>query len=425
MNSETITLPASAPSRAADRLQQAMLWLLAFFLFALPLVEAPKNLAAAAYLLVWGLYVGRTRDFGGPWNRYDTVFAATLASATVSGLAGYYGDVPGVYRVFLLAWAVSRTPLPESSRRLLPLSACLGVVLAIVIAAVPFLDGRKTFLELLSVGHVNQSALYIAIMTACAFGWWLQSALAGSDARMRWSLAISAVVCCAALLAGASRAAEGAGALAALVIVGGVLSSGRSPRLRRMLAGTALTVVVLAGLAAVLGARDPGLSDNKLTAQGLLSLNSTETRIKHWRIAYEGWREHPWLGWGPESFQQLTVDDVCHWRAERGETCDRSLYLPQVHAHSLYMGTLAERGLVGMATLVLLLAVWTWSLVRSLPTASWSWLWPASASGLLIVAVAGTFNTTMRVEHGSLAVLFFGLWIAVHGRAAAAASARR
>jgi O-antigen ligase len=356
MNSETIAVPAPAPSRVEVRLQQALLWLLAFFLFALPLVEAPKNLAAAAYILVWGLYVGRTRDFGGPWNRYDTVFAAILASATVSVVAGYYGDVPGVYRVFLLAWAVSRTPWPESSRNLLPLSACLGGVLAIVIAAVPFLAGRKTFLELLSVGPLNQSALYIAIMTAAAFGWWLQSALdGGGDARMRWSLASSAIVCCAALLAGASRAAELGGAVACAVIVAGGLARGGNPRLRRILTHAGLAGFDLAALVAALVAADPGLSDDKLTAKGLLSLNSTETRIKHWRIAYEGWREHPWLGWGPESFQQLTVDDVCHWRAERGESCDRSLYMPQVHAHSLYMGTLAERGLVGMATLALLL----------------------------------------------------------------------
>jgi O-antigen ligase len=176
------------------------------------------------------------------------------------------------------------------------------------------------------------------------------------------------------------------------------------------------------GAPAALGAWAPDLSDRKLTAQGLLTTASTETRIKHWHLAIEGWRQRPWLGWGPDSFQQLTVEEVCQWRKARGEGCERGLYLQQKHAHSLYAATLAERGIVGAVALLLLLALWGWSLVRSAGSAAQSWLWPASAAGFLIVLVAGTFNTTLRVEHGSLAVVFFGLWIAAHGRGSRPAS---
>lgn len=407
---------APPADKVVQRLDSAMLWVLAFFLFALPLVEAPKNIAAVAYLVLWCARAMRTRDLGGRWNRYDTAFAVMLASALASGLAGWVHDVTGVFRVYLLAWAVSRAPLPGRAQRPLMLSACIGLLLAIVIAAVPFLDGRKSFLELPSVGQVNQSALYIAIMTATAFGWWLQQVQAGTRGAMRTGLAVFAVVCCAALLAGGSRAAAGAVGVAAVLIGLPMLRTGNSEQRRRIVVRTLATVAVLGVLVAGLGALAPNLSDKKLTPDGLFKLASTETRIKHWRLAYEGWRERPWLGWGPESFQQLKVANVCRWRQEHGEDCNPDLYMPQVHAHSLYFATLAERGLVGVLALAFLLVTWGAALVRSARTAAQSWLWPASAAGLLIAAIAGTFNTTMRVEHGSLAALWFGLWIAVAAR---------
>lgn len=420
MKYEGIAAVAPPPSRVDGGLQHLMLGLLAFFLFSLPLVEAPKNFAAGLYLLAWVVRAVRSRDFGGRWNRFDTAFALVLVSALASGMAGYGGDLHGVFRVFLIGWAVSRAPLPVRAGLVLPLAACAGVVVAIVIAAVPFLDGTRHFLELPSVGHVNQSALYIAILAAAAFGWWLQGSHQGG--RRRAALALAATVCGAALLAGGSRAAVGAAGVAAVLIAAGILAAGRDPRLLRLLARAGATVLVLAALVAALGTFAPDLSDRKLTLDGLVKSASTETRIRHWRVAVEGWRQHPWLGWGPDSFQQLKVDDICRWRAERGEACDREAYLQQKHAHSLYAATLVERGALGVLALAVLLGVWAASLLRSARTAARSWLWPASAAGLIIVAVAGTFNTTLRVEHGSLALLWFALWIAGHGRLRAAAA---
>ena len=41
---------AQPQDRLAAKLETAMLYVLAFFLFTLPLVEAPKNIAAVAYI---------------------------------------------------------------------------------------------------------------------------------------------------------------------------------------------------------------------------------------------------------------------------------------------------------------------------------------------------------------------------------------
>jgi hypothetical protein len=416
MKYEGFAAVAPPADRIALRLEGTLLWLLAFFLFGLPLVEAPKNIAAGAYLLVWAAHAIRTRSVGGPWNRYDTVFAAVLASAIASSLAGYAGDIAGVVRVFLVGWAIPRSPLQSRASRVLPLAACAGVVLAILIGAVPFLTGAHSFLELPSVGHANQSALYIAIMTAAIFGWWLQGAHGGRSGAMQVWLGFGATLCCAALLAGGSRAAAAAAALAAAAVATGVLLAGERARAMRLLGRAAAIVAALAVLVAALGVLAPHLSDKKLTVDGLLKMESTGTRIRHWNLAVEGWRQHPWLGSGPDSFGQLKIDDVCRWRAQRGEECNRDRYLQQVHAHSVYAATLSERGLVGVLALGMLLSVWAASVWRSRSGAASSWLWPASAASLFIVLVGGTFNTTLRVEHGSIALVWFGLWIAAHGR---------
>ena len=410
------TIAVAPRQQATARLETAMLWVLAFFLFTLPLVEAPKNIAAVLYVVLWLAHGVRTRNFGGSWNRYDTVFTIFLASALASGLSGFPKDVPSVFRMVLVAWAISRSPASTREPRLLAVSTAVGAVLAIAIAAVPFLRGAKQFLELPSVGHANQSALYIAIMTAAAFGWWLQGERNELGRRVRTGMAVTAVICCAGLLAGASRAAAGAGAVASVVIAAAIVCASKGTAWRRMLAWTAGTVAVICVLVAALGTVAPNLSDRKLTAAGLMRIDSTETRIKHWRLAVEGWRQRPWLGWGPERFQMIKIDDVCRWRQAHGEDCPRERYLEQIHGHSLYFSALAERGIVGVVALALLLAAWAWSLVASWRTAASSWIWPASASGFLIAVVAGTFNTTLRVEHGALAVAFFGFWIAAYAR---------
>ena len=416
MKYEGFVAVAPPADRVALRLKSGLLWILVFFLFTLPLVEAPKNLAAVLYVLVWAAYALRTRDIGGRWNRYDTAFAAMLGSAAVSSAAGYVGDIAGVFRVVFLSWLISRSPLDERDFRVLAAAACVGLLLAIPPGAVPFLLGRQQFLELPSVGHVNQSALYMAILAAAASGWWFQKARTSEPNRARTGFAVCATVFWAALLVSASRAAILGAAVGVLGTLVAVVWTVRHPDVRKLLTRGAAAVGILVVLVAALTAWAPNLSDRKLTPEKIVETSSMGMRMQHWRIAYEGWREHPWLGWGPDAFQQLKVEDVCAWRAQRGENCQPELYMATKHAHSLYLATLAERGLLGVLALAIFAAIWAWSLVRSAGSVGRSALWPASAAGLAVVLVGGFFNTTLRVEHGSLAVGFFALWIAAHGR---------
>lgn len=413
----TSVLPAgSEASPLEGRLRTAMVVALGLFLFTLPLVEAPKNLAIGAYVLLWCAQAALRRDLGGRWDRFDTAFAAMLASAVISGAAGYAGDVSGVIRVFVVAWLVKRAPLEKNDAPVLAAAAGLGLLVAIPLGAVPFLRRERMFLELPSVGHVNQSALYVAIMSAAAFGWWWQRAQAAKEGWRRWLLASFTVLFAATLLVGASRAAILAAAVGMVVMMLCIRRRAPAPGTPAASHGivwrVAVTSAVLAGVVAALTAMAPDLSDRKLTPQRVLTTFSTANRVAHWRIAVEGWRERPWVGWGPESFQRIPVADVCLWRERRGEPCDPKLYTSTKHAHSLYFATLVERGLLGVAALAFLLLAWAHALWRTARDAAGWPLWVASAASFVVVVLGGLLNTTLRVEHGSLAMLWLGLWLA-------------
>lgn len=403
---------AGASQSGARRLALAQFGLLAVFVIALPLAEGPKNIAAALFALAWLLQVAWLRDPGGRWDRFDTAFAALLGAALLAAWqGGYRGGLSDVVRIVLLAWLVKRSGLAAAAGVQLLLAAGAALWLALLIGLADYARRASLFLELPSVGHVNQSALYIALLAAAAFAWALQRA---PDSRLaRVAVTLSAAGFAAGLFVSGSRAAL----LAYGVFVAGFsllwLARALRDRLarRRLLAVLAAGALLLAGLLAV--ARflpaDPvmGTIGAKLTDS-----RSMPIRMAHWRLAEEGWRARPWFGFGPDAFHTLRPEQACQWRAAQGKDCDPAAYLPASHVHSLYLAAAVERGAVGVAALLLLLGVWGWTLVRSLRTEAARPLWAASAAGLVVVAVGGLFNTTLRVEHGSLALLMLALWLA-------------
>jgi O-antigen ligase len=402
--------PAMAP--ATERRIHIALWiLLCFFLFILPVGEGPKNIAAVFYLLLWMFRAAWTRDAGGSWDRFDTVFAFVMGSAALSAAAGYSGDLMGVVRVFGVAWVTKRIVFSRREQMTLLAAGSVGLVVALAMAAVPFMRGSKTFLELPSVGHVNQSALYIAVLACAALGWSLQ----GRQWGRAWfaSSVASALLFGLALLVSASRAAILAyGVFLVVVVLALLWRHGSDPYLRRLLAGGGVLLAVTCVGVVGLSTAYPKLSGTKLQAKNWSSGGSVDVRLLHWNLAFEGWRHSPWLGSGPDAFQQLTLDRVCGWRLQRGESCDPGRYAWASHAHSLYFATLAERGLLGAAALLSLLGLWLWMLAAGATQMLRSPLWMGSAAAFVVVAVAGVFNTTLRVEHGSLAMLMLALWLA-------------
>ncbi|HEX6529021.1 MAG TPA: hypothetical protein VF004_04330, partial [Burkholderiales bacterium] len=79
----------------------------------LPLLEGPKNLFWALYVLAWLANRARSRDFGGPWDRWDSAIAvwigAAFAAVAFAGLGAEWRDTVDVVRYGSVLWLMKRS----------------------------------------------------------------------------------------------------------------------------------------------------------------------------------------------------------------------------------------------------------------------------------------------------------------------------
>jgi O-antigen ligase len=389
-------------------LEIGLLVALAFFL---PLVEAPKNWAWLGYAAVWLANRIRARDFGGRWDLWDTLIALWIASgylvAAFAGLdGGEWRGATDLARYASILWLVKRGGYAARELRwvLGALVASTIVGLAVGYARLWSGIGKSGTLQLHSVGHVNHTAIYLAIMLGLCASWIFARWKAWRAGRRAAAAAVAALVL-ASLMVTASRGAIGVG-LAMLLVLGAAWW----PRWRAPLVASIAAVAVVAAGALALGAEVIRRHEYYVAAQNVLSL-----RDGVWRMSLAAWERHPWFGVGMDNYSRITGDLVKAWRAEAGKDFDPARYVRFPHAHSLYFNTLAERGVAGAAALGAVLGAWLWWLVRRRPAArdtDLEWLlWGAAASAFLVTAGAGIVNTTLHHEHGILAALLLGLWL--------------
>jgi O-antigen ligase len=160
-----------------------------------------------------------------------------------------------------------------------------------------------------------------------------------------------------------------------------------------------LTLSVVALLVAAIGAtalegEPQGTSPQETTgAERFGSIDSN--RYRYWQVALESWADHPLIGLGSGGF-------VVEWRKQR-DRVDES-----ADAHSLYVETAAELGVVGLGALLLFLGGVVGALVRlyrcdpavatgiaagiaawAIHTGlDWNWEMPAVALQALLLAAA-------------------------------------
>jgi len=398
------------------RLEIGALLALAFFL---PLYEGPKNVFCVLYLVVWIVNRVRARDFGGRWDLWDSLLAAVFGSAVVAAVfAGLGGGeewraLVDLVRYGGVLWTVKRTRYDAREVRWIIGTLILSGVVGLVQAYVAIVRGQEGGLQLNSVGHVNHTAIYIAIILGVCVSWllarwrgWSWPARAGGFAA---GLSVFG-----SLMYTASRGAIGMGIILPLV-----LAAAWRPRWRGALPATVLVVaaVVVAGFAA--------RAEVFLKQEALIEArNIFSNRIAIWHAAIHAWQRYPVAGVGVDNFKLITEERLREWRTQAGEPFDAGTYAFFRHGHSIYFNTLAERGMVGFLALMALLAALLVSLIRQRPGAAdddETWLvWGSATSAWIVTCGVGLVNTTLHHEHGILAALLLGLWLAnrLHVRAA-------
>jgi O-antigen ligase len=360
----------------------------------LPLYEAPKNLAWAAYIVVWLANRVRARDFGGRWDMWDTLIATWVLSAfAIAPFAALHGGewrAPlDVLRNGAVLWMVKRSRLSEREARSVTAALIVSMLVGLVIGLAQLWRGATGRLELNSVGHVNHTVVYLAIMFGMCASW----LFLGRQFLLAGSITLFVLV---TIFVAASRSGVGAALLTMAVLAFAWWPRARFP--------AAIAAVVLAASAflAMLG----GAEVFQKQAESVQAGHLLNFREEAWRLAIGTWQAHPWFGIGMDNFHL----------ASRGLATEQLRNL-MPHAHNLYLNTLAERGAIGALPVFALLALWGCRLVARRPRRGDSdhewFLWGAAASAWLVTVTVGVVNTTFHHEHGLLAVLLLALWLPV------------
>jgi hypothetical protein len=289
--------------------------------------------------------------------------------------------------------------------------AALGLVLAAGIAGDP---GRATALRAAVAGTapVTGLTLYLTFsrgaLGAAAAGFAILLALAPTTAQLRAAIltagaaAVPAIATLAlpAVTHERSGPRQGAGMLALLLGTAAVavlvqrLAPGRGaqlPRLRLLAAGALAVALAATAIAVTQVERRSGGDTPAASPTRLASVQSN--RYAYWKVALRTWGDHPLRGIGSGGFQAA-------WLKER------PFREPVRDAHSLYLETPAELGIVGLVLLAALIGAVGIAAARARAPAAaaalavWAlhaavdWDWEMPALTLVAIVLAGFVLTS-------------------------------
>lgn len=398
--------------KARFPLETGLLVALCFFL---PLLEAPKNIVWVAYVSCWLVNRVRAREFpgawGGRWDVWDTLIAVWIISGfVVAAFAGLHGNewrgTIDLVKYASVLWLVKRSRYSASEIQMVLGALIASTVIGLAVGHWRILSGaaKSDTLQLWSVGHVNHTAIYLAIVLGVCTSWLFVRWRSWRVGMRLIALAVTALVL-ASLMVTASRGAIGVG-LALLLVLGAVWWR----RWRAPVVASFVTVALV--VAAAVGAKFEVVRKHQddVEAQNVLAF-----RDGIWRMGLVGWKRYPWFGVGMDNYKLVTPERVKAWRELSGSDYDPARYVHFPHAHNLYIGALTERGIVGAGILAAVLIGWFVSLVRRRPHAQsddTTWLlWGCSASAWFVVVAVGLVNTSLHDEIGILASVLLGLWL--------------
>lgn len=372
--------------------------------FETPKIELLRACGLGA--LAFGLIAGRA---GRParWSLLDRAVVAWLAVeviATAGSVAPWVSVVgetrqrEGLLTSMALVglYFAARDAFARPARMPVTLDLALGLAVVVGLYAIAQVLGWDPFewrrmatyaggyvRPFATLGHPNLLGLLAAAAAAIA----LARAVAGGAGLARWLRGGAAALLIVVTILTLSRAAWlglGAGLVVALVLALRERGGGRLPP--RAL-GLSLAGAVLAGVVVMMtGAGGPiaGRFAELFSGGG-----SGGSRLEIWRAALAAWRDRPLIGHGPDLFEMVFTrfQTPAYWRLEWTG-------LP-FHAHSIYLHTLATRGVIGVAAA----ALWMTALAAAAVTA-WrrrAAVEPrgvvAAAAGVIVAcAVAGAFG---------------------------------
>ena len=396
-------------------------WLLIVLVCSLPLSEAVKNVTSLLFPLAWGWSFYQDKNAHIILGKWDAILAVFFSSACLSVLFAFeFGRnwimLVDLFGSVLLAWLLLHSRLNERQ-----VYTTISMILASTLVATIYglwqwqVSDEKPFFELHSVGYFNQSAMYLGMVAALTI--WLCLSLYKQISQYRFiALAVVAFIFSSVLLWGESRGGMVAFFVTVVILVS-VASYRNGLSFPRIIKWNALVIAVFLSLLAI----NPHLIEktvNRINAPG--GVSSGRGIIAE--VSLEAFSRHPIWGVGVANHERISYKTMAAWKGESQATW-KELYPKNFHPHNLYLGTLAERGAVGVVALILLLGSWLLLIIdvskRHELTLAERLVWGFNISVLFITLVAGFFNTPLRHENARLTFLGLGLMLSffVHNRA--------
>jgi O-antigen ligase len=389
------------------------------FLALLPSVESGKLAALVVYMIAGTAWLALERRLRAPDLLETAVIALLAASAVSSALAAVWdttGDALGKFRgLHYVVGACLLFLIPYRSGYTVRERLLLLVVL--LAATVPealrgewrFLTGQLQEVTLSAIGGSNNSGAHVAVLLGILVGWLLVA--------WRHASALARLLLVALLASGVALLIdmESRGAVFGFFVFLLVLLALDGSRRLWLIAGT----ITAAALGWTVLMEPVLLTKFKMVSldgiQGIIGL-----RWDYWRVAVAAGMENPLFGIGPGNFVR---QDVLAYGIDLTPGNDQ--VLRPGHAHSLFLGRLAEGGFVGLLTFLAVLALALWQFIRRRREMAGARLvvWYAGLSSWIVFVASGLFLDTFARENGQLMFLLLGLALAPYPPAQAAAPA--
>lgn len=380
------------------------------FLAFLPLYEAPKNIFSVLFLLVAGFTIFQDQHLLSSRKKMDFAERMFLVLAVSPFFAGINSPYEELGERFANALNWSLMPLVALFLMISKFShdqvlwmlrvLCVGTVIAVVQA---FYQWSDEYPELNSVGHVNQSALYLAFSLIAAGVLVLY--------RQHWAdlVLIGITVLAVGWYQGPAKSMVGLGA-SALVIAGFFVIYCVNRSHIKILGAS----VVLGTVALTMAIKLPpsyfgpyqGFKqefDERLSSKS--DPYSQRDRLVNSALEVAG---DSLTGFGLGSFGDATQTKNIQLavQARGGDwASERHNFFSSSHGHNIFANVLVERGWIGVFAVGIFLFALVVIYLQNLKNES-------SQAGLvtvLVICVAGLGQSTLHVEHGQLAFICLSL----------------
>lgn len=381
---------------------------LALLLIFLPSFEAPKNLFVILLVFTWAFVARRDNNLGGKWRVIDTIFLFWIIFDIIIGINAVVNlDLPAngskdIIKFILVGWAVSRLSLDKKQMIFL-------TVTTVIFATIPLIEsyyglannGRRVFIELNSVGHVNHTAIYLLISYVLSSSILvLQFNKIGHT--LKSTLLATTLVLAYVVVDTNSRAASGILVIFTLLLMFYAVYFYKNSKLT-------LATILFVLLSVILITNNPPPVVNKFIHGTDLVGDSPRSKIRS--HVYYTYKTHPLLGVGFGNYVHFGHEEIKDAVIKDKGYYDASQFLPSAHPHNIYYTYLVSGGMVMFSVFI-----WFWLhivqiIFRVNKQSDSDYLVLSSVGVVLTILGAGWVNTTLAHENALVSMFVLGMLI--------------